>query len=114
MASDILSLRIAFEPVRIATFDEISSDYTPIGGPTLNAARQFFIQNLTDAILMFSFDGVSDHFPLPSEGFFLNDITTNKVQTQGFYLGGTSTLYVRQMADVPSAGAVYFTAIYGM
>lgn len=113
MASDILSLRIAFEPVRSIDFGDISSDYAPIGSPTVNAARQIFIQNLTDALLMFSLDGIDDHFPLPAQGFFLDDITTNKVQTQGFYLGGNSVLYVKQI-DAPTTGSVYFSCIYGV
>lgn len=112
MATDLLSLRLAFEPVRSLAFDDISSDYLPIGTPLANAARQVFVQNLTDALLMFSFNGVDDHFPLPSEGFFLDDITTNKVVQQGFYIAAGTTLYVKQV-NVPSAGSVYFSSIYG-
>lgn len=113
MAIEIQSLRIAFEPVQSLDYSSIDSGYTAVGGPIANAARQFFIQNLTDALLMFSFDGVNDHFPLPSEGFFLDDITTNKVQSQGFYLSANTVLYVRTI-DSPSIGSVYFSVSYGV
>ena len=101
------------EPVRSLAFGSISGTYMGVGTPISNAARQFFIQNLTDQTLMFSFDGVNDHFPLPSEGFFLDDITSNKTSSQGFYLAEGTRLYVRELTAAPMTGAVYFTVFYG-
>ncbi len=101
------------EPVRTLAFGSISGTYMGVGTPISNAARQFFIQNLTDETLMFSFDGVNDHFPLPSEGFLLNDVTSNKTSLQGFYLAEGTRLYVRELGAAPTTGAVYFTVFYG-
>jgi hypothetical protein len=106
-------IRIMLEPVRHLDFGTISGTYMGVGTPISNAARQFFIQNLTDETLMFSFDGVNDHFPLPSEGFLLDDITSNKTSLQGFYLTEGTRLYVRELDTPPGTGSVYFTVFYG-
>ena len=106
-------IRIMLEPVRSLGFGAISGAYMGVGTPISNAARQFFIQNLTDETLMFSFDGVNDHFPLPSFGFLLDDITSNKTSLQGFYLAEGTRLYVRELSVAPASGSVYFTVFYG-
>lgn len=104
---------LAFEPQRTLAFGSIGGTYMGVGTVVSNPLRQFFIQNLTDATLQFSFNGIDDHFPLPANGFFLDDITTNKTaNTNGFFLPEHSRLYVKQLG-VPTTGAVYFTVIYG-
>ena len=108
-----LSQIMNFEPQRSLAFGVIGAGYMGVGTAINHEARQFFIQNLTDATLQFSFDGVNDHFPLPSNGFFLSDITSNRtaVSTE-FVLSQGSRLYVKQLG-VPTTGAVYFSIIYG-
>jgi hypothetical protein len=107
-----LSIRLRFEPVRELAFGSISGTYMGVGSALSNPARQIFIQNLTDATLMFSFNGIDDHFPLPENGFFLNDITSNKTQAHGFYLAEGERLYVKEIGN-PTSGSVYFTVMYG-
>lgn len=108
-----LGIRMRFEPVRTLGFASIGAAYMGVGTSINHPARQIFIQNLTDATVMFSFNGVDDHFPLPANGFFLDDISSNKTSTaQGFYLAEGDRLYVKQ-SGVPTAGSVYFSVIYG-
>ena len=102
-----------FEPQRTIAAASIGAGYMGVGTAVSHPLRQFFIQNLTDATLQFSFNGLDDHFPLPANGFFLDDITTNKTaNTNGFFKAENSRLYVKQLG-VPTTGAVYFTVIYG-
>lgn len=109
-----LSIRMRFEPVRSLGFASIGGAYMGVGSAISHPARQIFIQNLTDETLMFSFNGVDDHFPLPANGFFLDDISSNKVATaHGFYLAEGERLYVKNNGTPPSEGAVYFTVVYG-
>jgi hypothetical protein len=62
---------------------------------------------------MFSFDGVNDHFPIPANGFFLDDISSNQSHmAQGWYLAQGSRLYVKEIG-APTLGAVYFSVFYG-
>ena len=107
-----LSIRLRFDPVRTLGFASISGSYMGVGTSLDVPARQIFIQNLTDATLMFSFNGIDDHFPLPENGFFLNDITSNKTSNQGFFLAEGERLYVKEVGT-PTTGDVYFTVIYG-
>lgn len=107
-----LGIRLRFEPVRSLAFGSIGAAYMGIGTALDHPARQIFIQNLTDETLMFSFNGVDDHFPLPSNGFFLDDITSNKTQNTGFFLAEGERLYVKEVGT-PTSGSVYFTVIYG-
>ena len=102
-----------FEPQRTIAAGAIGAAYMGVGTAVSHPLRQIFIQNLTDATLQFSFDGINDHFPLPANGFFLDDITTNKTSnTNGFFLPENSRLYVKQLG-VATTGAVYFTVMYG-
>jgi len=112
MAAPSLAIRLQFEPVRSLAFGSIGAGYTGVGTVISNPARQFFIQNLTDVTLMFSFDGINDHFPLPASGFFLDDITSNKTQQGGFYLAEGTRLYVKEIGT-PTSGSVYFSVMYG-
>lgn len=109
----LLAIRFAAEPVRSIAFGGISGTYAAIGTPLVNPIRQFLIQNETDALLMFSLDGVNDHFPIPAGGFFLDDVSSNKsLLAQGWFLAAGTTLYVRTVGS-PSTGNVYFSAFYG-
>jgi|APCry1669189844_1035258.scaffolds.fasta_scaffold149940_1 hypothetical protein len=112
MAAPNLAIRLHFEPVRSLAYTSVGSGYMGVGTAISNPARQFFVQNLTDVTLMFSFDGVNDHFPLPANGFFLDDITSNKTQQGGFWLAEGTRLYVKEVGT-PSSGSVYFTVAYG-
>jgi hypothetical protein len=84
-----------------------------VGSAITHPARQIFIQNLTNQTLMFSIDGVNDHFPLPANGFLLDDITSNKTTSSGFYLAEGVRLYVREIDTPPTTGSVYFSVFYG-
>jgi len=108
-----LSIRFRIEPVRTLNFSVINGTYMGVGTSLTNPARQIYIQNLTDVILMFSLNGIDDHFPLPANGYFLNDITTNKTNTQGFYLAEGERLYVKALSVNPTFGDVYFSVMYG-
>jgi len=108
-----LAIRLLCEPVRSLGFASIGAAYMGIGSAILNATRMLHIQNLTDKTLMFSFDGVNDHFPLASNGFLLLDIAANKTVPQGFYLPEGQRIYVKEDSATPTSGSVYVTTFYG-
>lgn len=107
-----LAIKLLFEPMRSLAFGSIVSGYMGVGTSLSNPVRQIFVQNLTDGTLTFSFNGVDDHFVLPTQGFLLLDITSNKTQNTGFYIEKGSRLYVKRL-DTPSLGSVYFSVMYG-
>ena len=108
-----LSIKILPEAVRSLAFGSISAAYMGIGTPLSNPSRIFLIQNLTDALLMFSFDGITDHIPVAANGFVLLDITANKTVSQGFYIAEGTRIYVKEV-DTPTSGSVYVSSFYGI
>jgi hypothetical protein len=111
MAS-ISSIRLKCEPLRYLAFGSIAAGYAGIGTALLHPARMILVQNLTDALLMFSFDAVDDHFPLAAGDKLILDITTNKSVVNSFVWPEAQRLYVRQVL-VPTTGSVALTVFYG-
>ena len=111
--SSVASLRLSAEPLRSLAFGSIGAAYMGIGTAISNPARAIFLQNLTDATLLFSFDGVTEHLILPSNGFFLFDITSNKTSEIGFFADKGQRFYVKQ-SGVATSGAVYLSTFYGL
>jgi hypothetical protein len=110
-----LSIKFLPEPQRVISAATIAGSpgaYLGVGTAIANPARQFLIWNLTDAELQFSFDGINDHFPLPGNGFFLDDISSNQSASQSYLLAQGTRLYVKTIGT-PSTGSVYFTVFYG-
>ena len=108
-------IRLAAETIRtlgFATIAAAGATYTGIGTRFNHPVRIFFVQNLTNALLKFSFDGTNDHFVLPQGGYLLLDVTGNKANTQGFYIAEASRLYVQEVGT-PTSGDVYLSLFYG-
>ena len=101
-----------FETVRTLGFASIGAAYMGVGTALTHPARMIYVTNLTNAELMFSFDGVNDHLPLPENGYFIFDIMANKSDESGFFLGEGHRLYVKEIGN-PTSGSVYFSIIYG-
>lgn len=110
-----LAIRLVPDIVRSVPFGSISAIYMGIGTAMTKPIRVFMMQNMTDEAMMFSFDGVNDHFPLPATSYFVFDITSNKTIQQGFFLAQGQRIYVKQLdpAKIPSSGAVYLSTFYG-
>lgn len=104
--------RAKFEPIRTIAAADITEGYVQVGGILVNPAREFLCQNLTDAMLMFSTDGIHDHFELPPNAYYVNDVTTNRNHDDGLFLPTGSGLWVKQ-TGTPTTGKVNFTVMFG-
>lgn len=107
-----LSLGLKAEEVKTLGFASIGVGYMGIGTALENPARIIIIQNLTDALLMFSLDGIIDNFPQPASGYLVLDITSNKASSSGIFIAKNQRFYVREMTT-PTVGAVYVSSFYG-
>lgn len=110
-----LAIRIKSEGVKTLAFGAILNTYVAVGNTFKNSVNILVIQNLTDKLLVFSFDGLNDDLPLAANDKFVMDITANKTATGGTlcFAAGT-TVYVKQTAaGAPTSGAVYISAFYG-
>ncbi len=106
-----LAIRLSSEALRSSAFGAITGVYSAIGTAFLNPIRLIYVVNTTDVILTFSLDGVADSFVLPSEGFLLLDVTTNRTDTGGcLYLPQGQIIYVK---GTPTLGTVYLSTFYG-
>lgn len=109
-----LAIRVMPETVRSIAFGSISGAYAGIGTSVSNPAHIIFVQNLTDAGMMFSMDGVNDHFPLPASGFMILDVTANKTANGGAFMIAQGTrFYVKQLSGAATTGSVYLSVFYG-
>lgn len=108
-----LAIRLEPEDMRSLAFGSITSSYMGIGTAFTKPIRIFLVQNLTDVLMIFSFDGANDHFPLPSNGYMLLDISANKTREQGYYIAEGTRVYVKDNGDSPTMGSVYITTFYG-
>jgi len=108
-----LAVRLGVDPVRSLAFGVIGGAYMGIGTTLVHPARMLSIQNFTDVPLMFSFDGINDHLPLPTNGYIVLDIQSNKGLSQEYLLAAGSRIYVKTFAGAPTQNGVYVTIFYG-
>lgn len=106
------AIRLYPETLRSLAFGSISGTYAGIGSAFLQPSRILYVLNNTDVLLTFSFDGVNDHFVLPSSGFLLLDVTANKTNTGGaFSIAEGQRIYVK---GAPTSGSAYVSTFYGI
>ena len=105
-------IRLNFETVRTLAAASVVGAYTAIGTSFNNAIRMLFIQNLTDETVMFSLDGTNDTIPLPSNGHWSVDVTTNRTDANdGLFIGQGTIVYVRRIGT-PTTGDVWVTVLH--
>jgi len=62
---------------------------------------------------MFSFDnGVVDHFPLLAQSYLLLDVSSNKIDSSGWFFAKNTVLSVKRIGT-PTTGSVYVSMFYG-
>jgi len=109
-----LDIRLNMDPIRTLGFAAIGATYAggALGAAVDKPVRIFYITNLTNANLMYSFNGIDDHFVTAANGYIILDITANKTVESGFFMAEGDRLYVRYL-DVPTSGDVYFSTFFG-
>lgn len=105
--------RIRFEPLRSIAFGSISGAYAAIGTPFAHAARCIIIDNLTNANMTISFDGVNDHMIIVATSSRIIDYASNRVGPVDQLEQAIQTqVYVKQTSGAPGSGNVYVSVIY--
>ena len=112
MAGGNQSVRMLAQPLRSLAFGSISGTYAAIGSAITNMVRIIHIENLTDALMTFSFTGNTDHFVLPAGGFLLLDLSANKISDGGWFVSEGTQMFVKQTSGAATTGSVYVSAFY--
>lgn len=105
--------RVRFEVIRIATFDEITADFTTFGSPFGDPALLIDIFNDTDQPVVISDDGISSKVYLPSHSGRVYDFGAN-AQANSYQLAQAkeTQIYISYYANAPTLGGVFLTVIY--
>lgn len=100
------------EVQRTLAFGSIGASYAAVGAKTDHPTQILLVQNLTDAAVQFSFDGVNDHFPLAAGVSLVLDACSDRTDdVLGLFISAGTTMHVKEI-DTPTTGAVYITPIY--
>jgi hypothetical protein len=108
---------VRFDAVRSAAIGVITNAYTRFDIPFAHAMRVLHFINDTNGTYMFSFDGVTDNFPLLADSFSLYDLTSDQDGNESFRYEKGSQLWIKYIIlptlDTTLTNNVYCTAIYG-
>lgn len=106
-------IRLVVDPLQSIASGTIDASYMGIGPVWDRSARMVLINNHTNAFLLFSYDGITDHFTMLDYSSLLLTITNNDEGHEPFSLPALSRLYVKQLT-VPTHGSVYVTHFRGI
>jgi hypothetical protein len=115
----LIAIKLLPEPLRRTAYTTIvagAGTFVAVGSSFDNPIRLFHAQNLTDQPLIYSFDGITDHFIMPANGFQLFDVSANKTQDTGAFFQVGQQIYVRYDSvhySAPTLGAFYLSVLYG-
>lgn len=112
--------RLLFEPLRFIESEDITDSYSIAatmkdadGTIALNhPVRLIMIDNFTDQNMIFSFDGINDHFVVHSASSKVLDIGSNKEMDGSYFLGKGEVLYIKYAADPTNGTFVYYSVAY--
>lgn len=107
------SVRIFYEPLRSLAFGSVSGTYAAVGTPFAYAIREIKVTNLTNANLLISFDGVTNHDVVAATSAYIYDYCSNRADLGGaLSQSAGQTLFVKSETSNPSSGNLYVTVIY--
>lgn len=112
MANSTLAVRILPEVERTLAYTGISGTYAAVGTPLKFAAIQVILQNLTDGLVSFSWDGTNSAITLAANTSFILDIQSNKGRADAMMVSENTQFWVSTSATLHS-GAIYISALYG-
>lgn len=109
-----------FESVKSINYVDIENGYNPVVDSNgnayfLNPCRMLYINNMTNAALWVSNDGINNKFSIAANTAMILDLCTNKTVEQGAFVEERTRIFVcnRYTGVSPTSGDVDVTAMYG-
>lgn len=113
MANSANSIRVAFDPLRSVAAAGISGTYALIGAVFANPVRQLIIHNTTNANVIISYNGITDHSFLATGTSRVMDYCSNTSTQSGVFVQPAQQgVYVRDESAATSSGNVYVEVVY--
>ena len=98
--------------IRSLAFGSISGTYAAVGAACDRPLRMLRVVNGTDAALLISYDGSTDHMAVLPGQTALLDICTNRVRDDGFFIAEGTQFFAKQALAAPTTGRLYIE-MYG-
>ena len=105
---------VRFDAVRSAAIASVSSSYTKFGPIFAHSMRVLHFINDTNGTYMFSFDGVTDNFPLVADNFTLYDLTSDQDSNESFRYEKNTQLWIKYLVAPTSTAGVQTDTVYGV
>jgi hypothetical protein len=101
------------QALQSVAFGSVGASYSTLGTAT-NDIRLVKIVNYTDQPVFISWngDGSTNNDFIPEKGFALYDVTSNRVQDDGCFVGNGTVFSVKRAGSAPSLGSVYLVLLY--
>lgn len=109
----VLGQRIRYEALRSLGNASIGASYTIVGTAFANPVRMLKIDNGTDANLIISFNGSTDHTFIPANSGMVLDYASNSELPIGKLDQAIGdAVYVKQESAAATSGTLYVTVVY--
>lgn len=105
-----ISNKVVVQSLRSLAFGSIGASYVAVGTQFTSPLRMVRIINDCNTDMLFSLDGSTDQFFVPTGSFVLYDFAANGGSNEELRLGGYAQFYVKQVTS-PSSGSVYIEGI---
>ncbi len=93
-------------------FGGIIADGFIIVGGFNQPVRNVLIQNLTDQLLIFSWDGITPNFVLPACSDWAIDVGTNRGTSNTAAIPAGYGVYAKAYGDLPTSGSAFVSYFY--
>lgn len=89
----------------------VSDGFILVGGFD-QPVRNILIQNLTDQLLIFSWDAINAHFVLPSCSDWAIDVGTNRGTSNTASIPAGYGVYAKAYSTLPTSGSAFVSYFY--
>ena len=103
--------KVKFEAVREIDFGSILASYVAVGTGTIDHARIIRFTNETDAQLLVSLDGITDHIRMDVNNVIIFDFSSNKITDHGLFVSIGTTFFVKRQSGAPTTGSFWIEVI---
>ncbi len=107
------SQRVRYENLRSIAFGSITGTYAGVGASFANPVRILMIDNISDADVYVSFDGVNDKTIVAARSGKVIDYASNRTEPIGQLEQSVGErVYVKVITTLPTVGGVFVSVIY--